>query len=43
MGYCQWLTACSIEDNLVITKDGSQNLTTTLRDADQIEKVISSS
>jgi len=32
-----------IEDNLVITKGGAENLTTTLKDPDEIEKVISSS
>ncbi|KAK4150199.1 peptidase M24, structural domain-containing protein [Chaetomidium leptoderma] len=32
-----------IEDNLVITKGGAENLTTTLKDADEIERIISSS
>ncbi|KAL2145271.1 hypothetical protein VTI28DRAFT_7639 [Corynascus sepedonium] len=32
-----------IEDNLVITKGGAENLTTTLKDPDEIEKIISSS
>ncbi|KAB5523120.1 peptidase M24, structural domain-containing protein [Coniochaeta sp. 2T2.1] len=32
-----------IEDNVVVTKTGSQNLTTVVRDADEIERIISSS
>lgn len=32
-----------IEDNIVITKDGSDNLTVALKDADEIEKLIASS
>ncbi|GAP91085.1 putative xaa-pro dipeptidase protein [Rosellinia necatrix] len=32
-----------IEDNLLITKDGSINLTDTVKDPDEIEKIISSS
>jgi len=37
------LTLHSIEDNLVITKTGSENLTTVVRDPDEIEKIVSSS
>ncbi|KAL8298937.1 hypothetical protein RB597_007525 [Gaeumannomyces tritici] len=32
-----------IEDNLVITKDGSENLTTAVKDVAEMEKIISSS
>ncbi|AEO58636.1 hypothetical protein MYCTH_2306107 [Thermothelomyces thermophilus ATCC 42464] len=32
-----------IEDNLVITKTGAENLTTTLKDPDEVERLISSS
>ncbi|KAG4221501.1 hypothetical protein PC116_g30023 [Phytophthora cactorum] len=32
-----------IEDNLLITKDGSINLTDAIKDPDEIEKIISSS
>ncbi|KAK3295266.1 peptidase M24, structural domain-containing protein [Chaetomium fimeti] len=33
----------NIEDNLVITKGGAENLTTTLKDPDEMERIISSS
>ncbi len=29
-----------IEDNLLITKDGYQNLTTAVKDVDEMEKII---
>ena len=29
-----------IEDNLLITKDGFQNLTTAVKDVDEMEKII---
>lgn len=32
-----------IEDNVVITKTGVENLTTVIKDADELEKLISSS
>lgn len=31
---------CRIEDNLVITQDGSINLTTAPKDPDELEKII---
>lgn len=34
---------CRIEDNVVITKDGYDNLTTAVKDAKEMEKIISSS
>jgi Xaa-Pro dipeptidase len=34
---------CSIEDNLVITKVGAENLTNTIKDPDEMERIISSS
>jgi Xaa-Pro dipeptidase len=37
------LTFFRIEDNVVITKEGAENLTTALKDADEIERIISSS
>ena len=33
----------SIEDNVLITATGSENLTSTIKDPDEMEKVISSS
>ena len=33
----------SIEDNIVITKDGSENLTTAIKDPAEMERIISSS
>lgn len=32
-----------IEDNVIITKTGCDNLTTIIKDADELEKLISSS
>jgi len=32
--------SCRIEDNIVITKDGSENLTTVVKDADELESLI---
>ena len=32
-----------IEDNIVITKTGSENLTTTIKDPDEMERIISAS
>lgn len=32
-----------IEDNLLITKDGSINLTDAIKDPDELEKIISAS
>jgi Xaa-Pro dipeptidase len=32
-----------IEDNILITPDGYQNLTTALKDVDEMEKVINGS
>jgi Xaa-Pro dipeptidase len=32
-----------IEDNLLITKDGSQNLTTAVKEVDEMEKIINGS
>jgi len=32
-----------IEDNILITKNGTENLTTTIKDPDEMEKLISSS
>jgi hypothetical protein len=37
------LTPYRIEDNLVITKGGAENLTTALKDPDEMERIISSS
>ncbi len=37
------LSACRIEDNLLITKDGSINLTEAVKDPDELEKIIASS
>lgn len=37
------LTFHRIEDNIVITKDGSQNLTVTVKDPDEMESIISAS
>lgn len=34
---------CRIEDNVVITATGHENLTSVIKDADEIEKLISSS
>lgn len=34
---------CRIEDNIAITKEGSENLTTTVKDPDEMERIISSS
>ena len=31
---------CSIEDNVVITKDGIQNLTTVPKDPDEMQRII---
>jgi Xaa-Pro dipeptidase len=33
----------SIEDNLVITKDGSKNLTTAIKDVAEMERIIAAS
>jgi Xaa-Pro dipeptidase len=35
--------SCRIEDNIVITKEGSENLTTTIKDPDEMERIIGSS
>lgn len=32
-----------IEDNILITKDGSENLTPTIKDPDELEKIIQAS
>jgi Xaa-Pro dipeptidase len=32
-----------IEDNLLITKDGCENLTTAIKEVDEIEKIINES
>lgn len=34
---------CRIEDNVVITPSGVDNLTSVVKDADELEKLISSS
>jgi Xaa-Pro dipeptidase len=33
----------SIEDNIVVTKTGSENLTTVVKDPDELERIISAS
>jgi Xaa-Pro aminopeptidase len=36
-------TGNSIEDNVVVTKNGSKNLTTVAKDPEEMEKMISTS
>jgi hypothetical protein len=39
----KWLTSRSIEDNIVITKSGSENLTTVVKTVEDMERIINSS
>ena len=37
------VTLCRIEDNILITKAGSHNFTTAIKDVDEMEKIIAAS